>query len=128
MIRPHRSQCLIRCSARCIFLCASRDLRCLPPPPLLLTSIVRPRSPFDASKYQGYVSPHLDTPAVTYALVVASPPAAKLEAEAKSAKITAVAKAHPELRLGPTGQTFNEAWQARHKKGLPSSRQSTHPR
>lgn len=84
--------------------------------------------PFDASKYQGYVSPHLDTPAVTYALVVASPPAAKLEAEAKSAKIAAVAKAHPELRLGPTGQTFNEAWQARHKKGLPSSRQSTHPR
>ena len=131
-LAPSALLCPIRCplfccSARHLF--ALRVLTCLPPP--LSSSSPPPlsaRSPFIASNYHGYMPPHPDTPAVTYALVEAAPPAAKLEAEAKAAKIAAVAKAHPELRLGPTGQTFNEAWQARHRKGLPMSRQSTHPR
>ena len=28
----------------------------------------------------------------------------------------ALAKAHPELRVGPTGQTYKEAWKQRHRK------------
>ena len=36
--------------------------------------------------------------------------------EEKAKKIAALAKAHPELRIGPTGQTYKEAWKQRHGK------------
>ena len=52
---------------------------------------------------------------MTYAFF--EPPPKVDEAEKKAAAIAAVAKAHPELRMGPTGQTYKEAWKQRHKKG-----------
>ena len=63
---------------------------------------------------------------MTYALW--EPPLKPDEAAVKAAKVAAIAKAHPELKIGPTGQTFNEAWQMRHRKGLPMQKHLTKPR
>jgi hypothetical protein len=76
---------------------------------------VRSCSKFDASRYTGYVPPPGCENAVTYAFH--EPPPQLDEAEKKAQKIAAIAKARPELRLGPTGQTYKEAWKQRHKKG-----------
>ena len=52
--------------------------------------------------------------AVTFMLVEQ---AEKVDAAAeKAAKVAALAKARPDLRLGPTGQTYKEAWKQRHRK------------
>jgi 25S rRNA (uracil2634-N3)-methyltransferase len=75
---------------------------------------LRSSAPFDAARYQGYepASPAKD--AVTFVLVEPPP---KIDAEQQKAKaIAALAKAHPELRIGPTGQTYKEAWKQRHRK------------
>ena len=75
---------------------------------------VRACVPFCADDFQGYTAP-VDEDLVTYAFF--EPPPKVDEAEKKAAAIAAVAKAHPELRMGPTGQTYKEAWKQRHKKG-----------
>ena len=69
---------------------------------------------FDPTKFHGYHSPYGTVPAVTYVLAV--PPRHVTEAEEKTAKIAAAAKAHAGLRLGPTGQSYTEAWKQRHQK------------
>ena len=74
---------------------------------------VKACTPFAAHEYQGYDAP-VDEELVTYALF--EPPPKVDEAEKKAAAIAAIAKAHPELRMGPTGQTYKEAWKQRHKK------------
>ena len=36
--------------------------------------------------------------------------------EEKALKIAELAKARPDLRIGPTGQSYKEAWKQRHHK------------
>lgn len=74
---------------------------------------VRSCSPFDAAQLPGYTLPAGED-AVTYIFVELPP---KMDAEAKKKlAVAALAKAHPELRVGPTGQTYKEAWKQRHRK------------
>lgn len=70
---------------------------------------------FDPDKYHGYVpSGGAAKTAKTYSFVE---PPTKLTVEEKKAKAVAMLrKAHPELRIGPTGQTYKEAWKQRHGK------------
>ena len=69
--------------------------------------------PFEPARYQGYTPPTSDM-AVTY--VFTQPPPKVDPEQQKALAHAALAKAHPELRLGPTGQTYKEAWRQRHKK------------
>ena len=77
---------------------------------------VKSTSPFDSSKYQGYEAPPMHArDALTYVLVEVAPKLSK--ADEKALKIAELAKARPDLRIGPTGQSYKEAWKQRHKKG-----------
>jgi len=68
---------------------------------------------FDAPKYHGYLAPP-GTAAMTYCFFEQAP---KLTADdVKAEAIAKLRKAHPELRIGPTGQTYKEAWKQRHGK------------
>lgn len=86
---------------------------------------VRSSAPFDASRFQGYVPRLGHGPAAAEAappgsaatFVLAEAPARVDEAAEKAAALARMAKARPDLRLGPTGQTYKEAWKQRHKKG-----------
>ena len=75
---------------------------------------MRSTAPFDAARYQGYEATGGVDGAVTYILI--EPPPKIDPEEEKAKKIAALAKAHPELRIGPTGQTYKEAWKQRHGK------------
>jgi hypothetical protein len=73
---------------------------------------VKACGPFDAAACEGYVPPPGE--AVTY-VFTELPPKVDKESE-KALAIAKLAKAHPELRIGPTGQTYKEAWKQRHSK------------
>ena len=71
---------------------------------------------FRPDKYHGYRPPPGGA-SMTYILFE---PPQKLTAEEEKAKlVAALRKAHPELRIGPTGQTYKEAWKQRHSKYAP---------
>jgi len=73
---------------------------------------VRSCIPFEAP--QGYMPPAHAEGAFTYTLFL-PPPMLYMEHK-KAAAVAALARARPDLRLGPTGQTYKEAWKQRHKK------------
>ena len=71
---------------------------------------------FRPGMYHGYRQPPGGA-SMTYILFE---PPQKLTAEEEKAKlVAALRKAHPELRIGPTGQTYKEAWKQRHSKYAP---------
>ena len=71
---------------------------------------------FEASRYQGYVAPDeaAAADAVTYVFVELPPKVSK--EEKKALAIAKLAKERPDLRLGPTGESYKEAWRQRHRK------------
>ena len=73
---------------------------------------VKSCTPFDASRYQGYEAPEPAGDAVTYVLVEVPPKVSKEELKAQA--VAKLAKERPDLRIGPTGQSYKEAWKQRH--------------
>lgn len=76
---------------------------------------LRSCSPLDASALQGY-EPPAAAAASAMVYVLFEPPAKVDPEEVKAAQVAAMRKAHPELRIGPTGQTYKEAWKQRQSK------------
>lgn len=75
---------------------------------------VKSTSPFDTARYHGYAPPApCARDARTYVLVEMAPKLSK--EEEKAIAVAKLAKERPDLRIGPTGQSYKEAWKQRHK-------------
>jgi len=70
--------------------------------------------PFDETRYHGYAAPAASArDAVTYVLVEVPPKVSKEEAQEMA--VAKLRKERPDLRIGPTGQSYKEAWKQRHR-------------
>ena len=78
---------------------------------------VRSSAPFEPARYQGYELGSASQAKDVVTFVLIEPPPKVNAEQQKAERIAALAKAHPELRIGPTGQTYKEAWKQRHRKG-----------
>ena len=70
--------------------------------------------PFDGASYHSYEPPAASArDAVTYVLVEVPPKVSKEEAQ--EIAVAKLRKERPDLRIGPTGQSYKEAWKQRHR-------------